>query len=975
MNRTVVTVPAARFLIGPQNSFMTPACLAVRRLLLGLVLLTVARAEATTLWLSTQGAAVATGASPTSWSSNQVVAFDNPGLTYGRTNTWGTFRTVFGFNPPADIRAMHYVNVTNRVGNPGTDYELIPGDLLITFNVLSATTFGTVSNVLRSDVLLYRPGAGGNYTNGTYYMLLNSPIVDGATRNIHALSLVEQDTMVGGKLLTKGTFLVCRSDPAKHMNVYTFRPTSVGPGTTAPSTGQLLVDGGRVGIGAQIQGVELLETPIVLGNTNLPRGLLLMSINSAGNINPSAENLAVEAQDIFTLNLTKTEQDTVPGTVGTTAMLFDGSSVGLDANSANERLNAFTLFKSIGPTISLQPTNQSVPFGGNATFRVAASGSTDLAYQWRLNGQNLTNATNATLQLTGVVSAEGGAYSVLVANPAWSVVSSNALLTVILPPTAPSITNQPASFSAAVGTNVTLSAGIGGNGPFLYQWRLNGVNIAGATNATLTLNNLQGTNAGSYSLTVYNDLGSVVTDPATLTVLVEELLLADAFSSAITRSNLTSVVRGHNVGATMEVGEPWHASKVGGRSVWVTWKATASGIATYSTRGSGLDTLLAVYTGESVDALDLIASDDDSGGFLSSRVQFNAEAGTLYHIAVDTLGGTEGEIVLTWSLVATPESIPVITLQPQSQTTSAGSDVTYMVTATGTNLTFQWWFNDQPIPGANQASLTITNAVAADAGEYRVRVSRGSRTVESDYASLELNLTEGRVQAVRTSVKYSDEVWKGEPLRLQSPGSVGLKQAGSLARGYTGTQIFSTKGAVKEPGEPNHCGVPGGASHWFSLVPDRNGTLFLSTDGSNFDTVMAVYTGTATTVANLTPVACDNNSGSNRLTSALSFNAVSNTIYYIAVDGVNGVSGTVVFNYSLAIPSELLSVEPGVSGNNRVRVLGQARGNFRLQASTNLTTWTTLLSTNSSSGAFDYLDDAFSTLPVRYYRVLTLPWP
>ena len=67
------------------------------------------------------------------------------------------------------------------------------------------------------------------------------------------------------------------------------------------------------------------------------------------------------------------------------------------------------------------------------------------------------------------------------------------------------------------------------------------------------------------------------------------------------------------------------------------------------TYGSDFDTLLAVYIGTSVDALTEVASDDDGGPGLTSRVVFSATGGTTYRIAVDGYGGDEGNLVLSWS--------------------------------------------------------------------------------------------------------------------------------------------------------------------------------------------------------------------------------------------------------------------------------------------------------------------------------------
>jgi hypothetical protein len=84
---------------------------------------------------------------------------------------------------------------------------------------------------------------------------------------------------------------------------------------------------------------------------------------------------------------------------------------------------------------------------------------------------------------------------------------------------APSITNQPASQVVSVGSNVIISVGAAGNPPLKYTWRLNGTPINLATNTTLSIPNVQLTNAGSYSVIVTDAVGVVTSSVAALTVL------------------------------------------------------------------------------------------------------------------------------------------------------------------------------------------------------------------------------------------------------------------------------------------------------------------------------------------------------------------------------------------------------------------------------------------------------------------------
>src|SRR5205823_12587524 len=103
--------------------------------------------------------------------------------------------------------------------------------------------------------------------------------------------------------------------------------------------------------------------------------------------------------------------------------------------------------------------------------------------------------------------------------------------------------------------------------------RLNGVNLPGETNSTLTLTNVQLANGGSYTVVIANDLGTVISDPALLTIRVATAQPADFFTNRVLISGMSGVVSGTNSLATKEAGEPNPAQKPGGKSVWYRWVA------------------------------------------------------------------------------------------------------------------------------------------------------------------------------------------------------------------------------------------------------------------------------------------------------------------------------------------------------------------------------------------------------------------
>src|SRR5204862_64745 len=142
----------------------------------------------------------------------------------------------------------------------------------------------------------------------------------------------------------------------------------------------------------------------------------------------------------------------------------------------------------------------------------------------------------------------------------------------------------------------------------------------------------------------------------------------------------------------------------------------------------------------------------------------------------------------------------------------------------------------------------ISNVQPQNVGNYRVRVFTPWQYYDSKIAALQINNTDGGSENVQAFDKFSYVDFFDNPLVVGNAGdnpSPGLKPNGgpapaaaTVVRGYSGTQIFNTTGAGSTPGEVV-CGVSGGASEWISVIAEANGTLFLNTDGSTYDTVMA----------------------------------------------------------------------------------------------------------------------------------------
>jgi len=561
--------------------------------------------------------------------------------------------------------------------------------------------------------------------------------------------------------------------------------------------------------------------------------------------------------------------------------------------------------------------------------------------------------------------------------------------------TPPVLGLQPVGTNAPSGAPATFCATASGTPPIFYQWRLNGVNIPQATNACFTISAADVTNGGSYTVIIGNGLGALATIPVSLTLPLLSRTGADNFANRVSLQGLNGVIEGQNRNATSEHNEPLHAGKFGGKSVWYSWIAPVTGVATFRTLGSSFDTLMAIYTGTSVSNLTTIDSDEDRGGFYTSKTEFNVIKSRQYQIAIDGFAGSEGDFVLAWEEEDTPHLLPQFWVQPQSQTVAPGSNVTLTAVAVrvcgrgqqdcpnpdhypeGTlpGLDYQWYFFGNPIAGATSNVLTITNVQPAQVGVYTLRVSTLWQTAESQDAILQINFTGSEVEPVQAVDKFLDA---DNPLFIgvTSSPTIAEGRAGalgaSIVRGYSGTQIFNTVGSATSPGEVI-CGAIGGASEWISLVAEETGSVLLNTDGSSYDTVAAVFRRSPTNSTVLELLACDNNGGTNGLTSSLSFPVTAGQTNYIVVDGVNGATGILQLNYALATQTILRSAGVTPSGAQHLQVVGRPNMHFALQASTNLSTWSTLITTNCPDALFDYIDTNSITIPKRYYRALLLP--
>ena len=311
----------------------------------------------------------------------------------------------------------------------------------------------------------------------------------------------------------------------------------------------------------------------------------------------------------------------------------------------------------------------------------------------------LSNAPPGPYQFTAAVTVADGTTAVSAPVNVTVTDSTN------LPPVAPTIITQPQSQTVFAGQNAIFSVQATGTAPLFYQWRRNGVPLAGATSSSLSLVNVQPTNAGTYSVIVSNLVGFAISSNAVLQVLTNTnqplaVTLTSPSNGAVFIAPATIILRATTTAPT----------------------GTVAFIEFFSgTNRIGQD-FASPYVA--------ILSNAPPGQY-----QFTAVV-----TAVDGTAAVSSLVNVTvLSNTNFPPVPPTIVTQPQNQTVFAGQTTTFSVGATGTlPLTYAWRFNGVLIPGATLPVLTLFNVGLANAGNYSVVVSNPAGSVLSSNAVLQV---------------------------------------------------------------------------------------------------------------------------------------------------------------------------------------------------------------------------------------------
>ena len=503
---------------------------------------------------------------------------------------------------------------------------------------------------------------------------------------------------------------------------------------------------------------------------------------------------------------------------------------------------------------------------------------------------------------------------------------------------------------------------------------------------------------GTNSLTVTVDVSAAGKNPGligrTFPILIPPT--NDNFASRVTISSTPATVTGNNRNATAEPGEHPHAGRAATKSVWWTWTAPTNGVATITTLGSDFDTILAVYTGNAVNALTEKASNDDFSIFFSSQVTFAVTSGTAYQIAVDGFFGSEGNISMNISMSGGVTNdnfaarIPIqgINVTAYGSNLGASSEPGEPLHAGVFGGQSIWWTWTAP---SNALVLVSTAGSTFSSIDYPLNTLLAVYQGNS-VSNLVPIASNNDAMASQPTSRLAFLALAGQVYQIavdSYPGGAGniILNLATLPPNdnfddriaLTG-RFIETIGynilATKEPGEPQHAGDPGGQSLWWTWTAPDSGNATVTTSGSTFDTTLGVYTGTAVNNLSLIVSNDDVSLGVIRY-SQVNFPVTAGTTYQIAVDGfysqVWDDTGRIDLNLTLNGSSRLGLGGLQTNGGFQFTVSGEPDRLYVIQSSTNLIDWLPISTNRLSGKTFTFTDPTVTNSVKQYYRAYPPP--
>ncbi|TAJ14765.1 hypothetical protein DMA11_04340 [Marinilabiliaceae bacterium JC017] len=310
------------------------------------------------------------------------------------------------------------------------------------------------------------------------------------------------------------------------------------------------------------------------------------------------------------------------------------------------------------------------------TATPAGGSGTGYTYSWKKDGADL-GFTTEQITIGAAAIGDAGTYEVTVKDDnACSSIAAAATSVVVNEN--PTITDFSSNSPVCQNTQLTITATVaGGSGNYIYKWEKDGILLTGETSDVISISNAEISDAGSYKVTVHDDLGCGDVTQTTNVVV-----------------NAAPTVSAVNNGPVC----------IGKQAVITATPAGGSGAGyTFSWEKNGAD--LGISTGQ----ITIGAAGVDDAGIYKVTVTDG--------LACQAISSATTELVVLDN--------PEITTLVYNDPVCLNSELSITATATGGsgNYVYEWKKAGVVIPGQTAAVLTITNAQISDSGNYEVKVS------------------------------------------------------------------------------------------------------------------------------------------------------------------------------------------------------------------------------------------------------------
>jgi len=524
-----------------------------------------------------------------------------------------------------------------------------------------------------------------------------------------------------------------------------------------------------------------------------------------------------------------------------------------------------------------------------------------------------------------------------------------------------------------VGQSATFAVDAVGSFPLRYQWRFNGANLGGQTNATLTLLNLQTAASGNYSVMVSNVFGVtnsvnaalIVTVAPAISIVASDPVAAEAgtdpgqFRITRTVTSNTAITVNFTIGGTAQNGidSAIVPSSVfmpaGTTSVVVnvnpiddsTPEAQETVILTINpssqyivgSPSSATVTILdndnvppsafltapangAVYPVSPTNIFLSATAGDPDGGV--SKVEF-------YSNATNKIGEVIGSglYVFTWTNATAGTNILTAVAVDVFGATGSSAPISIYVNAAPT-VVITSPADSSTVPQGDVQIVAAANDIQG--AVTRVDFFLGGLLLQSvSNAPFTVLMTNAALGTYQTYAVAYDAfgLSAASPLVNFTVVVANTNFADMFAQrgfitGITNFSLATNVAASVEPGEQQHANV-GGRSMWLTWTAPAKGVVTIDYLQSSFDTLMAIYTnqsGIAPNVSNIVKAAQNDDSnvvGTNVTRSRVIFtNNIIGQQYHIAADGWRGATGVLQMHLSLSNTSPYITTQPLSQTNN-----------------------------------------------------------